>query len=100
MAIAFFEVSEPRSGDQESEPASNKQRLVVKTGNETSPNESTAAFVTDFFQKFDKNGDGIVEPNETPLAFRRFGFHGYDTNGDGKLNREEIESAAARRKKK
>ena len=100
MAIAFFEVSEPRSGDQEAEPASNKQRLVVKTGNETSPNESTAAFVTDFFQKFDKNGDGIVEPNETPLAFRRFGFHGYDTNGDGKLNREEIESAAARRKKK
>ncbi|MBS0203215.1 MAG: redoxin domain-containing protein [Planctomycetes bacterium] len=100
MAIAFFEVAEPRSADAEPEPATNKQRLVVRTGNDTVQSESTATFVAEFFQRFDKNGDGIVEPQETPLAFRRFGFYRYDVNGDGQLNREEIESAAASRQKK
>lgn len=104
MAIAFFEVSEPRDANAEPEPQRNKQRLIVRTeseppANETTAKDSTETFVTDFFKRFDKNGDGVVEPGETTLAFRKFGFHRFDTNNDEKLSREEVQSAAQQRQR-
>lgn len=99
MAIAFFEVSEPRDGNSEPEPRSSKQKLIMREGTEKSEQESNEQFVADFFKRFDKNKDGIVESLETPLGFRKFGFQRYDENGDGKLSREEIQSAAQRRKR-
>lgn len=99
MAIAFFELSEPRDGNSEPEPRSSKQKLVMREGAEKSEQESNEQFVADFFKRFDKNKDGIVESLETPLGFRKFGFQRYDENGDGKLSHEEIKSAAERRKR-
>jgi peroxiredoxin len=99
MSIAFFEVSVPHDGVIEQEPQRNKQKLIVKTGPEGNPRESDDKFVADFFKRFDKNGDGIVEAKETPLGFRKFGFHEFDSNRDGKLTREEIQSAAEHRKR-
>ena len=99
MAIAFFEVSEPRDGSTEPEPRRNKQRLILKDM-EKEETQSVEAFVDEFFQKFDKNRDGTVEPHETSLAFRKFGFRSYDENQDGKLSRDEIRSAAQRRQKR
>ena len=100
MAVAFFEVSEPRDAGSEPEPQRNKQKLIVRTGVEKSELESTEKFVEDFFARFDKNHDGMVEMQETPLGFRRFGFQEFDTNNDGKLGRDEIEAAAKRRRRK
>jgi peroxiredoxin len=99
MSIAFFEVSVPHDGVVEEEPQRNKQKLIVNIGSENIQRESDDKFVADFFQRFDKNGDGIVEAKETPLGFRRFGFHEFDSNRDGKLSREEIQSAAEHRKR-
>jgi peroxiredoxin len=100
MAIAFFEVSEPHDTLSEPEPRRNKQKLIMKSGAEKGEQESVDAFVDQFFQRFDKNHDGVVEAPETPLAFRRFGFQDYDENRDGKLSRDEIRSAAERQRRK
>lgn len=100
MAIAFFEVSEPRNVTAEPEPKHNKQKLVVKPGTEKSEQESAEKFVGDFFKRFDKNGDGIVESRETPLGFRSFGFHQFDSNRDDNLSRDEVLSAAQHRQKR
>lgn len=100
MAVAFFEVAEPRNAPAEPEPQSNKQKLIVKAGVEKSETESAEKFVGEFFSRFDKNSDDIVESHETPLAFRKYGFRQFDSNSDGKLSRDEIQSAAERSRKK
>jgi Ca2+-binding EF-hand superfamily protein len=100
MAIAFLEVTEPRSAAPEAEPQRNKQKLIVKTAEEKSENEAADKFVEQFFARFDKNRDGIVERSETPLGFRRFGFTDLDGNDDGKLDRDEVQSAAEARQRK
>jgi hypothetical protein len=100
MAIAFFEVSEPRDALSEPEPQRNKQKLIVKAATEKTEQGSVETFVEDFFKRFDKNHDNLVEPHETPIGFRRYGFRNYDENDDGKLSREEIRDAAERRRKK
>ncbi|WP_010585754.1 redoxin domain-containing protein [Schlesneria paludicola] len=100
MAVAFFEVAEPRTVDAEPEPQRHKQKLIVRTGAEKSESETVEKFVVEFFERFDKNHDGVVERQETPLGFRNFGFHDFDSNRDGKLSREEIEAAAKWRRRK
>lgn len=100
MAIAFLEVSEPRSADSEAEPPRNKQKLIVKTADEKTADEAADQFVEEFFGRFDKNHDGMVEMHETPLGFRRFAFSDLDADRDGKLNRAEIQTAADRRSRK
>ena len=100
MAIAFFEVAEPRNIPEEPEPTRSKQQVVVRSGAEKEVQESDEKFVSDFFQRFDRNRDQVVESAETPLGFRSFGFRRYDSDGDGKLTREEIETAARQRSRK
>jgi peroxiredoxin len=102
MAVAIFEVSEPRNGPAEPEPQRNKQKLVVKTGPEKTGSDSSSAekFVVEFFDRFDKNKDGVVEKSETPLAFRQYGFNQFDSSRDGTLTRDEIQAAAEKRRKR
>ena len=100
MAVGFFEVSEPRDPQQEAEPQANKRRLIVKAGAEKEEAPSSEQFTDDFFKRFDKNRDGVVESHETTLGFRKYGFRQYDANSDGKLNRDEIQAAADRSRKK
>lgn len=96
MAVAFFEVAEPRDALSEPEPQRNKQKLVMKSGPEKGTQESPEAFVADFFKRFDKNQDGVVEKTETPIGFRTYAFRDFDANGDGKLSRDEIEAESKR----
>lgn len=102
MAIAFFEVSEPRGGAKEPErprPRRNSEKKSDPITEAAARAASDAEFVKDFLERFDKNKDGQVEDHETPLSFRRFGFHRYDEDHDRRLTREELEAAASRRKR-
>ena len=54
-------------------------------------------FVTGFFERFDEDGNGLVDREETPLSLGRFGFGRYDANGDGNLSRAEVTRAARNR---
>lgn len=120
MAISFFEIAEPLSPEGAPEPPRKvptpvaksapvdqpagekvpaKKVPIGKTSGEKAPvaRVDDQTFVKQFFERFDKNADGVVEFTETPLVFRKYAFHRYDSNGDSKLSREEIESAAQRR---
>lgn len=47
------------------------------------------------FQRFDQNGDGVLETSELPEGLRPVASAA-DTNGDGKIDRQEWAAAAAR----
>ncbi len=93
MAVAFFDVAHPRdvplviaraSGDEHPEDPAARQRRIQQSADE-------------FLKRMDRNGDGVVTRDEAPTAFRRFGFRKMDTNRDDRLDRSEIEAAAAQR---
>ena len=90
MAVAFFEVSEPRKKEPQPTPAVTKTPDGVSADLEQRVKQTADRFL----RRFDKNQDGNVDRFETPRAIRRFGFYDYDQNGDGKLTRTEIENAA------
>lgn len=92
MAIAFFEIALPRGekpvyaaapqSEQVDEQAMAKQQAADKAAEDR--------FVSDFFSRFDTDGDGIVRRDEMPLAQRRYGFRKLDRNDDDRLDRDEI----------
>ncbi len=94
MAIAFFEVAVPRNVKGAWE--SRKQKTPEDTAQQ---DIKVAKFVTDFLKKFDENQDGEVQWLETPLSFRRFGFKSIDSDNNRRLTKQEIETAARKRKK-
>ncbi len=97
MAIAFFEISEPR--ESASKEASGESALDVLQGRNRqnlSAEQRREAFVKRFFERFDADGDGFVLRDDVPLSVQRFGFDKYDTNGDGRLDRDEVAAAHER----
>ncbi len=92
MAVAFFEVSQPRNARS---PSSNVSPPDRRADEEL--NERVESFVTEFFARFDQNGDGWIERSEPPLSFRRFAFDRFDQDGDSRLSKEEIGNSARER---
>ncbi|REK25582.1 MAG: alkyl hydroperoxide reductase [Planctomycetota bacterium] len=91
MAIAFFEIAEPRSASnekREEEPADAAARARRQ--------EKIDDFVEQFFRRFDADEDGVVVEDEVPLTVQRFGFRQYDDDGDGRVTDNEIRKAAER----
>lgn len=89
MAIAFFEIAEPRVKKTVKAKPDKK-----KTESEAQRKQRVEKFVAEFIQRFDKNSDGHVDLEELPLSTKRFGFRRLDQNGDERLQKNEIESAA------
>ncbi len=89
MAIAFFEIAEPRVKKTVKAKPDKK-----KTESEAQRKQRVEKFVAEFIQRFDKNRDGHVDLEELPLSTKRFGFRRLDQNGDERLQKNEIESAA------
>lgn len=91
MAVAFFEVSEPRDKSKEV-----TDKSVARDEAKTTPEQERkiAAEVERILGRFDHNQDGIVEPEETTTVFRRYAFWQIDENRDRKITRKEIEESA------
>lgn len=92
MAIAFFEVAEPRKQkSQETKPKPEKKltKAETKKQREAELKKELDKRAAAFFKRFDKNGDGRVDVEEVPLATQRYGRI-RDNNGDGVIQREEL----------
>jgi peroxiredoxin len=93
MAVAFFEVLEPREKPESAKADQPHSVDTLTLGIQT----RMKAEADRMLNAFDKNKDGEIIPNETPIAFRRHGFWEIDRDGNGRLSRDEIEQAARRR---
>lgn len=92
MAIAFFEVAEPRkqkSQDTKPKPEKKLTKAEAKKQREAELKKELDKRAAAFFKRFDKNGDGRVDVEEVPLATQRYGRI-RDNNGDGVIQREEL----------
>ena len=89
MAVAFFEVTEPRE-QPEREPEKTTKLDVISP----EVQRRMSAQADRVIAAFDENSDGVVGRYETPFAFRRNSFGEIDRDGDNIITREEIEKAA------
>lgn len=89
MAIAFFEVAEPRKKKTDAKPKAKKPKKSKATL-EAEEKQRVDKLVAAFIKRFDKNEDGQVDLDEVPLAAQRYGRI-RDRNGDGLIQRDEIE---------
>jgi peroxiredoxin len=90
MAVAFFEIAVPRNAaGQSSETVENESTTQI-----AQRGQKAKQYADRFFEKFDANGDGLVDRHELPLATERFGKGTLDEDGDGNLTRDEVRRAA------
>jgi peroxiredoxin len=94
MAVAFFEVSEPRQPPPETVRAADPPAALAVQQESPELRHRLDAFTADFIKRFDANHDGLVDREETPLSIRRFGFWDFDRDGDEQLTAQEIRDAA------
>lgn len=104
MAVVFLEVSEPLE-PQSTAAAGGNASIAAAEPSASSADSSDdamlrekkiAAFVDEFFERLDTNGDGILSRLEAPVALRTH-FGRYDANGDQIVERSEIRQIAERR---
>ena len=97
MAVAFFEVSQPRPG---SEPAPRGPITARKNSSADAADKKRRAraideFVKKFLADLDTNRDRKVHYDEVPLVVRRFGTFGrFNRNGDEWITVDEIRETA------
>ena len=87
MAIAFFEVAEPRKKKKVEKIARNKKPSQKKTDEQRK--KKYEQLVAEFIQRFDRNQDGQVDVDEVPLATQRYGRY-RDHDGDGIIGKEDL----------
>ncbi|QDT89072.1 redoxin domain-containing protein [Gimesia algae] len=90
MAIAFFEVAEPRKKKKIENPKPQKKlsdaEIKLQKKELLQKHEK---YTVEFFERFDKNRDGHVMLDEIPLVTQRYGNIN-DFNNDGEIQKEEI----------
>ena len=89
MTLCFFEIAEPL----DAEPV----KVELTEAELAARQVKIDAFVKEFIDKFDTNGDGDVHRDETPLALEKFGFWRLDKNRDRRLTVDELEDLARRK---
>jgi hypothetical protein len=112
MAVVFLEVSDPltRKADGAGENLQARANRRGKNNSDVSdpgevetPEQRTARidasiqdFVNEFFDRLDKNNDGVLMRSEAPIALRTR-FWQYDHNNDQAADRTELEAVARRK---
>lgn len=87
MAIAFFEVAEPRKKKKVEKIARNKKPSQEEADEQRK--KKYEQLVAEFIQRFDRNQDGQVDVDEVPLATQRYGRY-RDHDGDGIIGKEDL----------
>jgi peroxiredoxin len=112
MAVVFLEVSDPltRKADGAGENLQARANRRKRNSSDASepdeaetPEQRTARidasvqdFVNEFFDRLDKNNDGVLMRSEAPIALRTR-FWQYDHNNDQAADRTELEAVARRK---
>ncbi len=94
MAVAFFEVSEPREKPVREETPKFVSQPAKEEPLTPEQQKKVAEHVARLMTRFDKNKNGVVEHDEMSLAFRRYAARDFDHNHDREITKEEIEQAA------
>ncbi len=106
MAVVFLSVAEPcdeaatdasTTGSPRLPLMKRTERLATDDVSKSDEGDRAQVFVSEFFKRLDKDGDGQVLWKEAPLAVRRFSFDEFDANRDERISREEVEQVAAER---
>ncbi|MEZ6133217.1 MAG: redoxin domain-containing protein [Planctomycetaceae bacterium] len=92
MAVAFFEVAEPRQ-----KPATNRPAASEVTANDRQRQQKIDAYLKRAYAAMDTDGDGIITKGETAIIVRHFGHFGnFDRDGDGIVTDTELRELAER----
>lgn len=97
MAVAFFEVSEPRRSASATE-----SRRAAALDSRTQPSPSAAdarqakiaAYTSKVLKELDSNGDGKIKRSETGILLRRWKFEFWDADGDDVITPAELRQVA------
>jgi hypothetical protein len=97
MAVAFFEVSVPRTADGESrrgwrQAGGSPQATAASTPR--SPKIDADQYADEFLQRFDGNGDGVVHFDEATRIVQDYSFRIIDRDNDRRVTREELLEAS------
>ena len=97
MAVTFVSVAEPIRKDareRESESSRSRREAAAKQRKQREEewHRDSVKFATQYLERFDENGDGVVTPHELPDSVRMFSFWSLDHDNDGVVSREEIEA--------
>lgn len=92
MAVAFFDVSEPRK-----KVAGPRQKSTSSEGQiSESRSQEIESYISRVLKQMDKDGDGVVKRGEPDIIVNRWNFRQWDRNRDDKITKEEIRAAAER----
>lgn len=95
MAIAFFEVSEPREKQTPASPAADKVDAIAAHAHQKAQAQKIDAYVKRALAAMDTDQDGVITKEETAIIVRRFGNFGrFDKNGDGVVSERELRKSA------
>ena len=90
MAIGFFDVSTPIDPPETTSVEVVSETPTVVKAIAPRVKKETDKFVETFFERFDKNQDGIVARAELPLATSGWAYHRLNSDGVAGLSRKEI----------
>ncbi len=94
MAVAFFEVSEPRQSTQTASEVDSK-RTISELQVSDERQDKIDAYVAKMMTTLDTNSDGKIHRSETGILMRRWDrFERWDANGDWVLERDELINVA------
>lgn len=89
MAVAFFQVSQPRKS------TSKITADVMETVQAPKANqEKINAYIERCMAKMDANQDGVIKRGEAPIVVRFFNFRQVDENRDDTITRDELKAIA------